>query len=141
MSEIFIKLLNMSITASWVILAVTFLRLLFKKAPKWLNCVLWAVVAVRLICPFTIVSVLSLIPSAETVSPAIMYSPAPVISSGVPVINSAVNPVISQTLAPDIADSINPVQVLTEIAAYVWLAGMCAMLLYAAVSFIVLRRM
>ncbi|MBQ9910501.1 MAG: peptidase M56, partial [Lachnospiraceae bacterium] len=67
MSGIFLKLLNMSITASWLILAVIMARLLLRKAPKWVPCVLWGLVAVRLICPFSLKSVFSLIPSSETV--------------------------------------------------------------------------
>ena len=65
MSEIFLKIINMSISASYIVLAVLLLRLLLKKAPKWITVVLWGIVAVRLICPFSIESVLSLIPSAE----------------------------------------------------------------------------
>ena len=50
---IFLKILNMGIAASWLIAAVFLLRLLMKKAPKYLSCLLWALVAVRLICPFS----------------------------------------------------------------------------------------
>lgn len=72
MSEVFLKIINMSISASYIVLAVLLLRVLLKKAPKWITVVLWGIVAVRLVCPFTIESVLSLMPSAETVSPDIM---------------------------------------------------------------------
>lgn len=51
MSEIFLKIINMSISASYIVLAVLILRLLLKKAPKWINVVLWGIVAVRLVCP------------------------------------------------------------------------------------------
>ena len=67
MAAIFLKLLNMSIAAGWLILAVLVLRLLLKKAPKWVSCLLWAIVAVRLVSPFSLESAWSLIPSAETV--------------------------------------------------------------------------
>ena len=67
MAGIFLKLLNMSITAGWLILAVLILRLLLKKAPKWVSCLLWGIVAVRLVCPFSLESAWSLIPSAKTV--------------------------------------------------------------------------
>ena len=69
MSDIFLKLFNMSITASWVIMAVILLRFFLRRAPKWLRCILWAIVAVRLVCPFSFESVFSLIPSAEIISP------------------------------------------------------------------------
>ena len=72
MSEFFLNIVNMSISASWIVLAVLLLRLLLKKAPKWITVLLWGIVAVRLICPFTIESVMSLIPSAETISPQVL---------------------------------------------------------------------
>ena len=95
MSDLFINLLNMSITASWLVLAVIVLRFLLKKAPKWINAVLWSFVGFRLVCPFSFESVLSLIPSAETVPTDIVYSQSPTIHSGIPVLNSTVNPIIS----------------------------------------------
>ena len=48
MSDIFLKIVNMSISASWLVLAVLILRLLLKKAPKWVNVLLWGIVAARL---------------------------------------------------------------------------------------------
>ena len=68
MSTVFIKLLNMSITASWMILAVILARLLLKKVPKWITCLLWGLGAVRLICPFSFESIFSLIPSSQTIA-------------------------------------------------------------------------
>ena len=67
MNELFLKIINMSISASWLILAVLILRLVLKKAPKWVNVLLWGIVAVRLICPLSFESALSLIPSSETI--------------------------------------------------------------------------
>ena len=67
MGEIFLKLLNLSITASWLILAVLCIRLIFRKIPKWITCLLWGVVAIRLIFPFSIESGFSLQPSAEPI--------------------------------------------------------------------------
>ena len=49
---IFVTLLTMSIGAAWLILIVILLRLLLKRAPKWVNCVLWGFVALRLVCPY-----------------------------------------------------------------------------------------
>ena len=63
MGEIFLKIVNMSIAASWLIVAVVLLRILLKKAPKWINCVLWSLVAIRLVCPFFPESNLSLVPN------------------------------------------------------------------------------
>ena len=67
MNELFLKIINMSISASWLVLAVLILRFVLKKAPKWINVLLWGIVAIRLICPFSFESPLSLIPSAETI--------------------------------------------------------------------------
>ena len=84
MENAFLKLLNMSITASWLVLAVILLRLLLKKAPKAIMVVMWALVGIRLICPFSFESVLSLIPSSETVPSDILYTATPTIYSGIP---------------------------------------------------------
>lgn len=67
MDAVFIELLNMSITASWLVLAIVLLRFLLRKAPKWIMGVLWGFVAIRLIFPFSLESVFSLIPSAEPI--------------------------------------------------------------------------
>ena len=69
MTEFFLNIVNMSISAGWIVLAVLILRLLLKKAPKWITVLLWGIVAFRLICPFSIESALSLIPSAQTINP------------------------------------------------------------------------
>ena len=82
MSEVFLKVVNMGISAGWLVLAVLALRFLLKKAPKWVNVLLWGIVALRLICPFSIESTLSLIPSKETISPEIMMDWTPEISTG-----------------------------------------------------------
>lgn len=137
MDAVFLKLLNMSFAAGWLIMAVIFLRLIFKKAPKWIRCILWAIVAVRLVCPFTIESPLSLIPSAETVSPAVVqYSQEPVINSGVPYINNTLNPIISESFATAPGASANPLQIWMFIASVIWIIGMAAILGYALVSFL-----
>lgn len=140
MTELFLKLLNMSITAGWLIIAAVLLRQLLKKTPRSVICILWALVGVRLVCPFTIESALSLIPSAEIVSTDILYSQEPEIHSGISVLNSAVNPVISDALAPNAAESANPVQIIAYAASLIWIAGMAALLIYAAVSSIRLHR-
>ena len=82
MTEAFLKIVNMSISAGWLVLAVLVLRFALKKAPKWVSVLLWGIVAVRLICPFSIESALSLIPSRETISPEIMMDWTPEITTG-----------------------------------------------------------
>ena len=141
MAAVFLKLLNLSISASWLVLAVLILRLGSKRSPKWMNVLLWGIVALRLVLPFSIESALSLIPSAETVSPAaVQFDPAPTITSGVSVIDNAVNPSLSEHFAAVPGMSVNPLYVWTEIAGWVWLIGLGAMLLYMLVSYLRLRR-
>ena len=101
MEDIFISLLNISITASYLVLAVILLRLIFRKAPKWLFCLLWTLVGFRLVFPFSLESALSLIPSAETVPPTIIYQTSPHINSGIPAVNNVVNPIISESFSPE----------------------------------------
>ena len=135
MADIFLKIVNMSISASWIVLAVLVLRLLLKKAPKWITVLLWGIVAIRLICPFSIESVMSLIPSTETISPEIMMDKTPTINSGVPIINNIVNPVIGESFAPDPIASANPLQILIPVLAIAWAAGIIVMLAYTAISY------
>ena len=140
MAAVFLKLLNLSISASWLVLAVLVLRLVSKRSPKWINVLLWGIVALRLVLPFSIESALSLIPSAETVSPAaVQFDPAPTITSGVSVIDNVVNPPLSEHFSAVPTASVNPLYVWTEIAGWVWLIGLGAMLLYALVSYLRLR--
>lgn len=140
MSEVFLKIVNMSISAGWIVLAVILLRLLLKKAPKWITVLLWGLVAVRLLCPFSIESILSLMPSGETISPEIMMEKVPQIDSGVPIVNTIVNPYISESFAPNPDDSANPLQIIVPLLAIAWVVGIVGMLLYTAISYLRLRR-
>ena len=141
MSELFLKIVNMSISAGWLVLVIVVLRILLKKAPKWIFVLLWGMVALRLVCPFTFESMLSLIPSAQTVSPEIMLDPSPEISTGIQAFNDAVNPIISQSFAPQPAASANPLQIWIPVLVNIWLLGIAAMLVYALVSYLRLRRL
>ncbi len=147
METVFLKLFNMSMAAGWLIIAVIVLRLVFKKAPKWLSCILWAMVAVRLVCPFSLESSFSLVPSAETISPAAVqyggnpgtvqytgnpgmaqYIALPEFESGVPYSNHTLNAVINESFAPAPGDSVNPLYVLMYIAGIVWAIGVIVIL-------------
>lgn len=140
MEGIFIKILNMSISAGWLILAVIVLRLLLKKAPKWIHVLLWGLVGVRLVMPFTIETGFSLLPSAEVISPTIGFEPAPMIHSGVTALDRAVNPAMSNSLAADPFSSANPMQIVLYIGSKIWIAGIAVLLAYALISFLKLRR-
>ena len=140
MSEVFLKIINMSIAASWMIPVILLVRICFKRAPKWVRVLLWGFVAVRMICPFSFESVLSLIPSTETVSPQIMMDPTPQVTTGLISLNAVLNPIIAESFAPNPATSANPLQILIPVAAIFWITGMVVMLLYAMVSYCLLHR-
>ena len=140
MSELFLEILNRSISAGWMILAVLMMRILMRRSPKWVNVALWGIVGIRLICPVRIESVLSLIPSAQTVSPAIMMDPTPGIATGIPALNAVVNPIIAESFSPDPVASANPLQIWIPVAAAVWMTGIICMLMYTGVSFLRLRQ-
>ena len=130
MEILFLKLANISIAAGWLVLAVLLMRLVFRKAPKWTCCLLWGLVALRLICPLSIESALSLIPSAETLPPEILYTAEPKIQSGIGAIDHFVNPVLSASMSPAPGASANPTQIWSYMLAWIWEVGLAAMLLY-----------
>ena len=136
MSELFLEIVNRSIAASWIVIAVLVLRLCLKKTPKWVNVLLWGIVAVRLIFPFSIESALSLIPSAETVSPSIMMEQTPSVQTGVPALDQVINPVIAHSRGA----SANPLQIWIPVLTVIWLLGVAALFLCSAVSYRRLRR-
>lgn len=136
MSDLFLKLLNMSISAGWIALAVLFVRLVFRKSPKWLNVILWSFVGVRLILPFSFKSILSLIPSTHTIPEEITEAASPHIDSGFDAVNSVVNPIISESFAPSAAESVNPMQIVVSVSAVIWILGVAAMMIYAVASYV-----
>jgi beta-lactamase regulating signal transducer with metallopeptidase domain len=140
MEMIFLNVFNRSLAAGWLILAVIVVRFLLKKAPRRLSCVLWAVVAVRLLCPFFPASSFSLIPSGETISAeAVRFAPAPAIDSGIPALNEALNPMIGERFAPAPGTSVNPLYIWTAIAGIVWLVGVAVMAGYALLGSLRMR--
>ena len=148
MSEIFLHVFNMSISASYIVLAILLLRLFMKKAPKWISVALWGVVGLRLICPISIESILSLIPSAETVSPDIMtgnlsepFYVDSYIDTGFSGVNNTIAPIISGssvTVAPE--KEVNLLKLLIPIFAILWLVGIFAMVIYTLVSYLKLKK-
>lgn len=140
MADVFIKTLNMGIAAGWLIVAVVVLRVLLKRAPKRFRLLLWAVVGLRLVLPVSIESALSLVPSTQTLPEGVMYAAAPELNTGIAALNDAINPAFTAAFAPEPAASANPLQVLLPAASVIWLAGAAAMLLWALVSWLRLRR-
>ena len=145
MGDIFLQLLNMSITAGWLVLAVLAVRFLFRNMPKWICCLLWAAVALRLLVPFSIESPFSLQPSAQpiqstTVIDGGVKTYVPSIDSRVSFVENRVNPALRDTFAYQESESAAPVQIVTEIAGYIWLVGMAVLLIYALAGVIRLHR-
>ena len=140
MDVIFLKVLNMSISASWLILAVIVLRPFLKKAPKWILCVLWAMVAIRLIFPLSFESTFSLIPSAETINPSVIqHAQEPALNSGVTFIDDTLNPIINESVSPTPDISANPLQIWISVGGVVWSAGLIVLLGYALFSYLRIR--
>ncbi len=139
MPQVWIKVVNLSIQASWLVMAVIVFRLVAAKAPKWSRVLLWGLVGIRLVCPVTLESIFSLVPSAQTISPDIMTQTDPSVETGIPVVNHTVNPLINYTLSPTPGDSANPLQVLIPVLSVIWLAGIGLLLIYTVVSYTRLR--
>ena len=140
MEALFLKLVNMSITASWLVLAIIAVRLIFRKTPKWILCLLWGLVAFRLICPFSIESALSLIPNPEPLPQDIIYTARPQLQSGIVIIDNTVNPMLESSMTPIEPASANPTQIWSFILSKVWILGMVLMLLYTVISYLLLKR-
>ena len=135
MTDIFLKILSMSYSAGWLILAILLLRLALKKAPKWVNVLLWGIAAVRLLLPFSLESVFSMVPSGDLVTPEIMLDPTPTIQSGIPAVNDVINPIIQHSFAPAPGASVNPLQLWVPVAAIIWTVGFAVMVLYTLISY------
>lgn len=146
MGDIFLKLLNMSITAGWLILAVLCIRLLFRKIPKWVNCLLWGVVAIRLICPFSIESQFSILPSTEpikssTVVEGEVQNYIPSIDSRLTIVENTINPMLTETFAYNESDSAASLQIVTYAAGLVWCCGMVLLIICAMGSAVKLHKL
>ncbi|MBE6925466.1 MAG: M56 family metallopeptidase [Ruminococcaceae bacterium] len=135
MNRIFLKIINISISVSWLILVVLLLRLALKKAPKWANVLLWGIVAIRLICPFSIESAMSLIPSAETIPETVISGPRFEIRTGVGSVDDLINEYLGDhyfegvTVPPE--NGFRTMSLLTVI----WCIGILSLIAYASVSY------
>lgn len=146
MGAVFLKVLNMSITAGWFILAVLCIRLLFRKIPKWMNCLLWGVVAIRLICPFSIESPFSILSSTEPVKSSAVVegevrNDIPSIDSRLTIVQNTINPMLTETFAYNESDSVAPLQVVTFAAGLVWCCGMVLLIICAMGSVVKLHKL
>lgn len=140
MDDVFLKLVNLSISASWLILAVLVLRVVLKKAPKWVMPLLWGVVALRLVCLFSIESALSLIPSAETIPTEIVTETREPVLYEQATLDIVTNPTLPSAAEVPVGVSRQQAQVDFNIYSVLWLAGMAALLVHALVSAEKLKR-
>ena len=144
--DLLFKAFNMSVTASWLILAVLLLRLVFKKAPKWLRVALWGVVGLRLLLPFSLQSRVSLVPSVNTVSDPILRSAVNVaptfveLDTGFAAIDGPYNEAVWRYAGQISGSDADFLQLMWTVLLYLWIAGIAAMLFWALVSFLKLRR-
>lgn len=138
MDALFLKIINMSIAASWLILAVILLRIVLKKAPKWINVLLWGIVAVRLLCPISFESSLSLVPNAEPI-PQDIFMMEPSENHESPVFDPVENSNLPDVPSVSVDASIEQIQWKSVFATFGWIFGIGAMLIYAAISYILVR--
>lgn len=135
---LFLQILNMSLTAGFVILVVIVARLLLKKAPRAISYALWAVVLFRLVCPFSFESAISLLPvSTNPIPQEIMYQQTPKSNTGIPIINNSVNAMLP---AATPGNSMNPLQGWLTISTFLWLCGIAALVVYSVISLLLLKR-
>lgn len=140
MEKLFLAILNMSLTASILVIVAMVIRIFLKKAPRWISCVLWGMVAFRLVCPISLESMFSLVPSSQPIPQEIMVMEEPQLNTGIPVVNSAINPIITEHLAPSPIETVNPLQFFVFIASRVWIIGALILLGYAIISYHLLYR-
>ena len=140
MSDLFLKIVNMSISASWLVVAVLILRLVLKKAPKWVNVLLWGIVAVRLICPFSFESALSLIPSAETFPEKIISGPSFDVQTGITPIDNRINDYLGDRYFEGVTVPTNNGNNVMTILTIVWIIGILLLATYTVISYWRLNR-
>ena len=140
MNELFLKIINMSISASWLIFAVLILRLVLKKAPKWVNILLWGIVAIRLICPFSFESALSLIPSAETFPEKVISGPSFDVQTGITPVDNRINDYLGDRYFEGVTVPANNGNNIMTILTIVWTIGILLLVAYTVISYWRLRR-
>lgn len=140
MNELFLKIINMSISASWLVLVVLILRFVLKKAPKWVNILLWGIVAIRLICPFSFESALSLIPSAETFPEKVISGPSFDIQTGITPVDNRINDYLGDRYFEGVTVPANNGNNIMTILTIVWTIGILLLVAYTVISYWRLRR-
>lgn len=140
MGAAFLKLLNMSIGAVWLILAVVILRLVLKKAPRWIFCALWGLVAFRLVCPISLESGISLIPSAEVLPLNVMTGEAFQVHTGFEALDSTINEYLLGHYYEGVTNPAGNGHAVLTVLGVLWLLGMMAFTLYSSISFLRIKK-
>ena len=140
MTELFLDVVNLSISAGWLVWAVLAARFILKKAPKWVSVLLWGIVAVRLICPFSIESALSLIPSAQTLPEKVISGPSFEVQTGIDPVDQQINEYLGDWYFEGVTVPANHGANVVSILAVVWCIGVLILLTYTAISYLSLRR-
>ena len=140
MNELFLKIINMSISTNWLVLAVLILRFVLKKAPKWVNVLLWGIVAVRLICPFSFESALSLIPSAETFPDQVISGPSFNVKTGISPVDNRINDYLGDRYFEGVTVPTNNGNNVMTILTIVWIIGILLLVTYTIISYLRLQR-
>lgn len=140
MGEIFLKTLNTGLTAGWLILAVIVFRLLFRRAPKWISCLLWGLVAFKLACPVTMESALSLIPSSEPLPEKIMTENSFRVDTGIGFVDAPMNAYLGDHYYEGVTVPADSGSHVMNILGTIWITGVIIMLLYSFVSYYRLYR-
>jgi beta-lactamase regulating signal transducer with metallopeptidase domain len=138
LDKIFLTILNMSLTGAFAIIVICLSRVLLKKAPKIISYCLWAVAGFRLVFPFTIESMFSLIPfKAQTIPPDIVTQHIPRIDSGVVIVDNIISGVPH---AAATQNSVYPLQIWISIGVCLWFLGLVVMLIYGVSSYLSVKR-
>lgn len=151
MENIFLKILSLGFSAGIIVLVVLLAKLAFKRAPRWIHCLLWGVVALRLVIPWNISLPVGIHPSDDVLSlqtveinsneSNIAYTASvPVFSTGIEAVDSAVNDSLQKSMTPEIGDSADPVQIWSFVGFVIWIIGIAGMTIYAFISYFLIKR-
>ena len=130
LTNIFLKILNMCFTGSVIVVMILLVRLLYHRLPKKYLCILWCMVLIRLLCPFTFPELAIGTPVQEPIPSNIMEISEPYIASDIEVLDNTVNRVIQENFTPQVGASVNPMQIVMTLGTYLWIAGMIGMLIF-----------
>lgn len=141
MDSLFITILNNAIVASWLIAAIILLRLVFKKVPKWVHCMLWILVAVKLLLPINIETPFGFLPKTKPIPANITVAEVPTVDTGISGIDESINFTLAKNMSRDNIEyaTVTPMGVYMYIASLIWLTGIIIMLAYFIISFLVIR--